>query len=104
MLNFLKALFGFGGPAITPEQLLSGTIIDVRSPGEFASGHVKGAQNIPLQDIPQAALKLRQMPQPIITCCASGRRSGIAASQLQAKGIEALNGGPWQQVRDLLNQ
>jgi phage shock protein E len=74
------------------------TIIDVRSPGEFAGGHVKGSSNIPLQDVPTRVEDLRNMPQPLILCCASGNRSGQAAHFLQSHGIACENGGSWQAV------
>lgn len=74
------------------------TIIDVRSPAEFASGHVKGSINIPLQELPQRMNEILGYPQPILLCCASGNRSGQAANFLKTKGIECENGGSWMQV------
>ena len=74
------------------------TIIDVRSPGEFAGGHVKGSSNIPLQDVPARLEDFRNMPQPLILCCASGNRSGQATHFLQSNGIACENGGSWQAV------
>jgi phage shock protein E len=74
------------------------TIIDVRSPGEFAGGHVKGSSNIPLQEVPARIEELRALPQPLILCCASGNRSGQAAHFLQSQGITCENGGSWQAV------
>ncbi len=98
MLNFLKQLFGASSPAFTPEQLMNGTVLDVRTVGEFQGGHVPGAKNIPLDQLSAAREKVSELPLPIITCCASGRRSGIAASQLRTAGIAAINGGSWQNV------
>ncbi len=98
MLDFLKRLFGAGAPAFTPEQLASGTVLDVRTAGEYQGGHVPGSINIPLNQLAAATKKVEKLATPIITCCASGRRSGIAASQLRTAGIEAINGGPWQRV------
>lgn len=74
------------------------TIIDVRSPGEYAGGHVKGSSNIPLQEVPARVEELRGMPQPLILCCASGNRSGQAAHFLQSQRITCENGGSWQAV------
>jgi rhodanese-related sulfurtransferase len=74
------------------------TIIDVRSPAEFAGGHVKGSSNIPLQEVPSRVEDLRNMPQPLILCCASGNRSGQATHFLQTQGIACENGGSWQAV------
>jgi len=74
-------------------------IIDVRSPAEFAGGHVNGSQNISLQEVPARLEDFRNMPQPLILCCASGNRSGQAAQFLQSNGISCENGGSWQAVQ-----
>lgn len=76
------------------------TIIDVRSEGEFAGGHVHGAVNIPLQTVPDEVEAIKAMQRPIVLCCASGNRSGQALMFLQAQGLEDLyNGGGWAQVQ-----
>jgi rhodanese-related sulfurtransferase len=55
-------------------------LIDVRSPGEFATGHVPGAINIPLEQI---ETRLADMgTQPIAVLCQSGRRAGMACESL----------------------
>ena len=70
------------------------TIIDVRTPNEYAQGHVPGALNIPLEEIPTRVLELKDMPKPIIAYCKSGNRSNIAAIFLKQQGInEVYNGG-----------
>lgn len=74
-------------------------IIDVRTAGEYKSGHVKGSKNIPLDTIGKKKDKIRKMEKPIILCCASGMRSGRAAKMLKAEGIEAYNGGTWFSLR-----
>ncbi|MCB0628955.1 MAG: rhodanese-like domain-containing protein [Saprospiraceae bacterium] len=98
MINFLKKLFG-GGPDLKEIISRNAMIIDVRTPEEFRRGHVKGSVNIPLNSLHGNIKKLQKKKVPIITCCASGRRSGIAAKQLEQVGIEAYNGGPWTRVR-----
>jgi len=76
------------------------TIIDVRSEGEFAGGHVSGSVNIPLQTVPDEVEAIKAMPRPIVLCCASGNRSGQALVYLQAQGLDGLyNGGGWGQVQ-----
>jgi len=74
------------------------TIIDVRTPGEFMGGNVKGSINIPLQEIQQRIHEIKEMPQPIILCCASGARSGQATWFLKSVGIDCENGGSWLDV------
>lgn len=74
-------------------------VIDVRTPGEFAGGHVAGSTNIPLNEIPNRVAELRNLSGPIVLCCASGNRSGQATAFLRAQGIEEIyNGGSWLDV------
>lgn len=61
-------------------------VIDVREPGEWESGHIDGAVNIPFHQIRARAATL-EPDQPTAVVCGSGVRSMIAASILQAEGI-----------------
>jgi phage shock protein E len=79
-------------------KTITGTIVDVRTPGEFMGGNVKGSINIPLQQIQQRADEIKQMPQPVILCCASGARSEQATRFLKSIGIDCENGGSWLSV------
>jgi rhodanese-related sulfurtransferase len=64
-------------------------IIDVRQPGEYLSGHVPGAINIPLARLEDSLDKLDpRRPTPVI--CAGGYRSSAAVSILGAKGFHNL--------------
>lgn len=98
-LSFLKKLFSGGEDRL--QQLLDAKaiILDVRSAAEFKSGHVKGAVHIPLDQVGREIQRIRKYGVPVITCCASGRRSGMAADMLRKAGIEAVNGGPWTRVK-----
>ena len=83
------------------EQLIKekkGTIVDVRTPAEFAGGHVVGSINIPLQEIQEKLAELKQLHQPLLLCCASGGRSGQATYFLSQHGIECVNAGSWLDV------
>lgn len=72
------------------------TIIDVRTPGEFAEGHVPGSVNIPLDQLPHRLEEVQRMEPPLILCCRSGARSGAALDLLRAAGMQHIsNGGPW---------
>jgi rhodanese-related sulfurtransferase len=75
-----------------------GTIVDVRTPGEFMGGHVAGSINIPLNEVPARVGELKSLPQPLILCCASGGRSGQATMFLSQQGIECANAGSWLDV------
>lgn len=77
----------------------SKTIIDVRTPEEFMSGHTAGSINIPLNEIQIRIAEIKQLSQPIVLCCASGNRSGQATAFLRSVGIDCENGGCWHEVR-----
>ena len=77
-------------------------IIDVRTPAEFADGHAKGSINIPLSAVANQLNKIKKYNKPVITCCRSGARSGTAANILNNSGIDSINGGPWQNVAQLI--
>ncbi len=99
MLNKLKNALGFGPKVNYKELVMHGAqIIDVRSPSEFASGHVKGSVNIPLNQLSSQINKIKKNT-PIITCCASGMRSASAKSTLSILGFkEVYNGGGWMSL------
>ena len=96
MLELIKEMFGFG-PKVDYKQLVQNgaTVVDVRTKGEYAQGHVKGSINIPLGSLSGQMARLKK-DSPIITCCASGGRSGQAKSMLKANGFTQVhNGGGW---------
>ena len=96
MLNLLKNMFSSAPEANYAELVKNGAIIvDVRTPGEFKSGHIKGSINIPLDEIKNKTTELKNKNKVIITCCRSGNRSGMAKSMLESVGIECHNGGAW---------
>jgi len=69
-------------------------VIDVRTPGEFQMGHVRGAINIPLDEVPQRVAEIAALPAPRVLYCRSGNRSGIAVQMLKQAGLTDLyNGG-----------
>jgi rhodanese-related sulfurtransferase len=72
-----------------------GTIVDVRSYGEFMGGNVAGSINIALNQIPERIEEIKKLKTPLILCCASGNRSRQAQHFLLQSGIECYNGGSW---------
>ena len=78
-------------------------IVDVRTPGEFNSGNIKGSTNIPLDQITSNIKEIEKLNKVVIFYCASGIRSGQATSIAKAKGIEAYNGGGWRSLNRKLN-
>ncbi|MGW9028626.1 rhodanese-like domain-containing protein [Streptomyces sp. NPDC055722] len=73
------------------------TVIDVRSPGEYAGGHLPGALNIPLDQLDRALPDIRTASERrgILVVCASGARSENACRILAGRGIDTatLAGG-----------
>lgn len=100
MLSFFKKFFNKEDIAAHIQN--GSTILDVRTPREFQGGHVKGSINIPVDALDKNWSKIQKMKQPIITCCASGMRSGIAAKKIRNKGMESFNGGSWVSVNRLV--
>ncbi|MBI2280977.1 MAG: rhodanese-like domain-containing protein [Bacteroidetes bacterium] len=96
-MSFLRKIFGLGPKVDVHELIRNGaTLIDVRTPAEYNSGHAKGSTNIPLDKISTKIEKIKQLKKPVVLCCRSGMRSGQATSILKGAGIkEAYNGGPW---------
>lgn len=97
MFETIKKLLGLQPSVDYNELVKQGAIIlDVRSKGEYSSGHIKGSVNIPLDQLNSNLQKLKDKDKPIITCCASGMRSASAKSILKSKGYsQVYNGGGW---------
>lgn len=103
MIDFLKKLLGGSDDSIQLTEAIkrNAIILDVRSKGEYAGGHVSGSINIPLQQLQSNVDKLNKN-KPIIACCASGARSASATSMLKGMGFtEVYNGGSWHSVQQL---
>jgi rhodanese-related sulfurtransferase len=104
MFDLFKSLFGGGTDTNQLKEIIGNGafLVDVRTPGEFASGHVKGSVNIPLDAI-QNNLKAFKGKDNIVVFCLSGGRSSQAKTILERNGIQnVINGGTWQQVRQLI--
>jgi phage shock protein E len=83
-------------------MLDNATIVDVRTPEEYAGDHYPNAINIPLNEVPGRIEEFKQLKQPIVAYCRSGNRSGMAVSILKQSGLtEVYNGGG---LYDLLQQ
>ena len=95
--NINKGLLEFSE---TPGAVL----LDVRTPEEYHSGHIKGSINIPLDKITSANSKIPNKDTPIFVYCASGSRSAAAINMLQHYGfIHAVDiGGIYAYKGDLI--
>jgi rhodanese-related sulfurtransferase len=66
-------------------------LVDVRTPGEFAAGHLSGAINIPVQELDRRLAELEPKDGPVVLYCRSGRRSGSAARMLKDAGFATVH-------------
>ena len=92
-----------GGKKITPQDLVSLTnqeaakLIDLRSPNEFADGHITGSINIPYADIKDRLHEIKlQEGKSLVLICDSGSQSANAGEVLNKSGYQntvILSGG-----------
>lgn len=104
MIQFLKKLFG-SGPKTDYKQLVEdgAIIIDVRTKGEYQSGHLQNSLNIPLDTLQSSLSKIKK-GKCVITCCASGMRSASAKRILKSHGFsEVHNGGGWRSLQNKIS-
>jgi phage shock protein E len=64
-------------------------VLDVRSPEEFAEGHIPGSLNIPHEEVARKANELKKYDTVYIHC-RSGGRAQIAAAELEKHGVKNL--------------
>ncbi|MEI8114630.1 MAG: rhodanese-like domain-containing protein [Bacteroidia bacterium] len=103
MFEAIKKIFGI--KTINYAQLVNdgAIILDVRTKGEYGSGHIKGSVNIPVDQLQKNLQKFKDKKRPIITCCASGMRSASAKGILTSNGFsEVYNGGSWMSLNNKL--
>lgn len=101
MFDGLKRMLGLA-PKVDYAELIQGgaIILDVRTPNEFKSGHIKNAVNIPMDQLQGKLAKLKDKEQCIICYCASGMRSGMAKRMLASNGYKHVyNGGSIHSLR-----
>jgi rhodanese-related sulfurtransferase len=65
-------------------------VLDVRSPAEYADGHIEGAMNLPLDDLPAALARLPAGREIVTVCGKGGGRSDKAAGLLIDHGFRAV--------------
>lgn len=66
-------------------------LVDVRTPGEFAAGHVPGAKNVPLDELEARIAEFGDAGAEVYVICQSGARSSRASAALAAKGLHPVN-------------
>ncbi|WP_338648299.1 rhodanese-like domain-containing protein [Flavobacterium sp. KS-LB2] len=105
MFGIFKNMFSKKDTTQMEKLLKEGAfLVDVRTPAEFAEGHVQGSTNIPLDQI-QNQLAQFKGKEPIIVFCRSGNRSGQAKLILEQNGFKNVtNGGTWMDVNEALHK
>jgi phage shock protein E len=101
-MSFFELIFG---KKVDLQEIISNgaVIVDVRTKGEFQSGHLRNSINIPVDSLPGNLKKLKS-DRPIITCCASGARSASAKRYLKSNGFEQVyNGGSWHSLKKYMS-
>jgi phage shock protein E len=101
-MKFLELIFG--KKVNLQEVILKGAVIvDVRTKGEYQTGHLRNSINLPLDGLEKNIKKLNKN-KPVITCCASGARSGAATRMLKSNGFEEVyNGGSWNSLKKYMS-
>jgi rhodanese-related sulfurtransferase len=103
MFESIKKLLGI--KTVDYAQLVNegAIILDVRSKGEYGSGHIRGSVNIPVDQLGKNLQKFKDKKRTIITCCASGMRSASAKGILTSNGfLNVYNGGSWMSLNNKL--
>lgn len=102
-MNFFNQLFGGTAPAGLQQAISDDAfLVDVRTSGEFAGGHVKGSVNIPLDQLASNLIKFKNKKNTIVFC-QSGGRSRQAKLILEQNGLtNIIDGGSWNQVNQFV--
>jgi phage shock protein E len=80
--------------AEAPQPGAAVVYVDVRTPAEYAGGHVAGSLNIPVDEMERRWQELEPYrDQQVVLYCRTGRRSGIAMDVLKSKGFKLLENG-----------
>jgi len=102
-MGIFEKLFG-SAPKVDLTGLIKqgAFLVDVRTPGEFAGGNVKGSINIPLDKVSSQLSKFKNKKN-IIVFCQSGGRSSQAKTILEQNGFDnVINGGSWNSVNQFV--
>ena len=102
-MNIFKQFFGGSEPVDLKNIIEEGAfLVDVRNPGEFAEGHVKGSTNVPLDTVPSRLAQFKDKKN-IVVFCRSGNRSEQAKTILEQNGFtNVVNGGTWEDVNQFV--
>jgi phage shock protein E len=93
MVAFYWTTFAGKTPGEDARRLVAAgaTLVDVRTPAEFAQGHVEGALNVPLGQLEGRLSDLGERSHPVVLYCRSGNRSGQAKRLLERNGFSEVH-------------
>jgi phage shock protein E len=102
----LKQAGQISAPAALAHLKNGAMLVDVRSPGEFASGHLPVAINLPLDELETALpRRVKDKNQVLLLHCLSGSRSGMAKTKLKQMGyLNVHNLGSYGRAENILKQ
>ena len=106
MFSLFKNLFSNGSDPAVLENLVHGGafLVDVRTPGEYASEHAPNTVNIPLDQVQNQLAKFKGK-KDIVVFCRSGMRSSQAKSILEKNGFKnVVNGGTWNDINNVMKK
>lgn len=87
-----RAFLGKVSPEKARALVLGGArLVDVRSRGEHAAGHIDGSTNVPVDELGDRMGELGDKGRPIVVYCASGMRSASAATMLRRAGFAEVH-------------
>ena len=93
-------------PATARKLIASGaTVLDVRTPEEYADGHLPSATNLPVEDVAQRIADVDKLvggdkTKPVVVYCSKGGRAAKAKQALDAAGYtNVVNGGGFSDLR-----
>ncbi|MEP6864680.1 MAG: rhodanese-like domain-containing protein [Deltaproteobacteria bacterium] len=93
-------------PAAARKLIAAGaTVLDVRTPEEFADGHLPSATNLPVEDVAQRIAEVDKLvggdkTKPVVVYCSKGGRAAKAKQALEASGYtNVVNGGGFGDLR-----
>ncbi|MGI6715678.1 MAG: rhodanese-like domain-containing protein [Eubacteriales bacterium] len=90
MIIFQKKSADINGYVEEIKTVTGALLVDVRTPQEYAAGHIPGSINIPLERILDIKNVIGDKNTPLYVYCRSGRRSSQAAAELEKAGYRQV--------------